>query len=333
METYRPGEQRKKPVPQSGGAYLYNDSVVYNPTGYFSAPRVEANNAGSAQADQTRAMAPGGFEADDALNNMQTAFGAASGVNNGFDANDPFAQYMNMNQGFEAGVTPAKQLTGIRHLSAIAGEEVVAKSFIFMFAALIITTVAALTTSPATAMFFFRGYNYWIFVAVELAIVMGANWAAARNKGILAGVLFAAYSYMTGVLFSILFEHFHLSSIVSIFGGCAVMFGAFAIFGLVTKRDLTSAGSLCMMALFGIIIVSIFNSIFIKSSGLDYVVSAIGVLVFVGLTAYDAQKIKKLAETATPQSVMSVSMIGALELYLDFINLFLRLLRLFGKRK
>lgn len=215
----------------------------------------------------------------------------------------------------------------------IASQEVVTKSFLFMVVALVITAVASLTTSPVLAYKMLTGSGFIVLLFAELAIAMVSNWAISKNYAVVAGVLFAAYSYLTGVLCSILFVVFTTASITIIFLATAAVFGIMAVYGLVTKRDLTNVGSILMMALISIVIVSFVNLFLIRSSMLDTVICAIGVLVFVGLTAYDAQKIKHLALLSNDSNVLTLALYGAFELYLDFINLFLKLIRLFGKRK
>jgi len=132
---------------------------------------------------------------------------------------------------------------------------------------------------------------------------------------------------------SVIYVVFTESSIASTFLITAVMFGSFAVVGLVTKKDLTKIGSLCIMGLWGIIISGIVNVFFIRSNGFDLIVSVIAIVIFVGLTAYDMQKIKNMCAYSEVESENALAMMGAFEIYLDFINLFLRLLRLFGKRK
>ncbi len=316
METYRPGE-KPKATPSSP---QMDTNVYFNATGYMSQPGVEPT--------QTSQAAPANdqlAQADQMLNNLDAVYGAA-----GPAAGD----FMDMSSGFEAGnAIPVSAYTGTQSLATDYVREAVAKSFLFMFVALLITTGAALTTSPATAISMLRGGGFTMLLIVEIAIVMGANWACKKNNIVLSGILFAAYSFINGVVFSILFLCYQLSSIASIFCASAIMFGIMAVFGIVSKKDLTTIGSLCSMALLGIILVSLFNMWFIKASSVDYVVSGVGVLVFVGLTAYDTQTIKKMAVEGGRDRVNSIAMLGALNLYLDFINLFLKLLRLFGKRK
>lgn len=250
-----------------------------------------------------------------------------SGANYNYDANYNYGnqgQYQNPynNQGYMD-----------MNLKTVATQEVVAKSFLFMVVALIITAVASLTTSPLIAYRMLTGNGFFILLIAELAIVMVSNWAVSKNNAILAGVLFAVYSYLTGVTCSILFVAYTTASITVIFLVTAAIFAIMAIFGLVTKKDLSSAGSILMMGLLGIIIVSFVNLFLLKSSMLDTIICGIGVLIFVGLTAYDTQKIKRLVAVSNDGNVLTLALMGAFELYLDFINLFLKLLRLFGKRR
>ena len=148
-----------------------------------------------------------------------------------------------------------------------------------------------------------------------------------------ASALFLLYSVMNGLFFSTIFLRYTGASIAGTFVITAGMFGAMSVYGLVTKRDLSGWGSFLFMGLIGIIIASIVN-IFLKSSGMYWVISMIGVLVFTGLTAYDVQKIKKMGEDGImaqgSEAITKGSIMGALALYLDFINLFLMLLRFFG---
>lgn len=250
-----------------------------------------------------------------------------SGANYNYDANYNYGnqgQYQNPynNQGYMD-----------MNLKTVATQEVVAKSFLFMVVALIITAVASLTTSPLIAYRMLTGNGFFILLIAELAIVMVSNWAVSKNNAILAGILFAAYSYLTGVTCSILFVAYTTASITVIFLVTAAIFAIMAIFGLVTKKDLSSAGSILMMGLLGIIIVSFVNLFLLKSSMLDTIICGIGVLIFVGLTAYDTQKIKRLVAVSNDGNVLTLALMGAFELYLDFINLFLKLLRLFGKKR
>lgn len=249
---------------------------------------------------------------------------------NNYDSTDQPHDFMDMNSGFEAG-NPI--VTTIHNVKSLLFEQVIAKSFLFMVAALIVTGLAAVTTTPALAYKMLSGYNFFILLGVDMAIVLLSNWAVSQNKAILAGVLFTVYSYLTGMTFSILFAVYTTASIATIFLVTAGLFGIMAIYGLATKTDLSSIGNILLMALIGIILISIVNVFVLKSTILDTIICIVGVLIFVGLTAYDTQKIKKMVAISNEDNVLSLALLGAFTLYLDFINLFLKLLRLLGKRK
>ena len=174
---------------------------------------------------------------------------------------------------------------------------------------------------------------FFILILGELGLVF---YLSARIDKIQPGTatgLFVGYAVLNGLTLSAIFLAYTKASIGGTFLITAGMFGAMAIYGLVTKRDLSGMGSFMFMGLIGIIIASIVN-IFLKSSALYWTISVIGVLVFVGLTAYDVQKIKHMGEQGIMEqgeaAIRKGSIIGALALYLDFINLFLMLLRFFG---
>lgn len=265
------------------------------------------------------------YNPNDNFTNYQNNYN--NGYNNDYSTNYSGQDYMN--PGFESGNPVTSRFSEVR---TVLAQEVVAKSFLFMVVALLITAWASLTTSPKVAISMLTGYNFYILLGAELLIVFVSNWAVKRNNAILAGVLFAVYSYLTGVTFSVLFMVFTTASITTIFLLTAALFGIMAVYGLATKKDLTSVGSLCFMGLIGIILAGVVN-MFLRNSMFDTVISAIGVLVFVGLTAYDTQKIKKMVAYSNDGNVLTLALMGAFELYLDFINLFLKLLSLLGKKK
>ena len=167
-------------------------------------------------------------------------------------------------------------------------------------------------------------------VIAELVIVMVLSFMAARLSPAAAFLCFVGYAALNGVSLSTIFYCYRMGSIAKAFFITGGTFGLMSLYGLVTKRDLTSLGNLLLMGLIGLIIAGIVN-IFLNSSVLELVVSVIGVLIFVGLTAYDTQKIKQLNDAGVNHG--GVAVIAALSLYLDFINLFLYILRLFGRRK
>ena len=174
-----------------------------------------------------------------------------------------------------------------------------------------------------------------LFIA-EFGLVFSIAGMVNRMSAGTATALFVIYSGLNGVTLSTIFLVYAQSSIVSTFFICAATFIACSLYGWATKKDLTSLGGFMVMGLIGIIIASLVN-LFIKSSGLSVIISYIGVFVFIGLTAYDTQKIKNMAMTQPANLDGAVirkgAILGALSLYLDFINLFLMLLSIFGQRR
>jgi len=175
-----------------------------------------------------------------------------------------------------------------------------------------------------------------ILLIAELGLVFYLSARIGRLEASTATGLFVVYAALNGVTLSFIFLAYSGSSIASTFFICASTFVACSIFGMVTKRDLTSVGSFMMMGLIGIIIASVVN-MFIRSSAMTMIISYIGVFIFVGLTAYDTQKLKHMALTQPAGIEAGVirkgAILGALSLYLDFINLFLMLLRIFGQSR
>ncbi|MBR5892751.1 MAG: Bax inhibitor-1/YccA family protein [Bacteroidaceae bacterium] len=175
---------------------------------------------------------------------------------------------------------------------------------------------------------------FWGLIIGELVLVIVLSAMINRISFTTALILFAIYSVMNGVTLAPLFIVFTAESIASAFFVTAGTFGAMAIFGYITKFDLSGIGKILIMALFGLIIASIVN-IFLASSQMEMIINYAGVLIFTGLTAYDTQKIKNLVQENINNDniIPKLSVIGSLTLYLDFINLFLKLLKLMGKRK
>jgi uncharacterized protein len=204
----------------------------------------------------------------------------------------------------------------------------------WMFGGLLLTTLAALwvVVSPAMqTLVFGNPIVTFGLIIVELGIVAFLSFRITKMTPATAASAFLVYSFLNGLTLSVIFWAYTQASIVQAFLTAAAMFGAMAVYGLVTKRDLTSWGSFFFMGLIGIVICSLVN-IFLHSSGLSFVISIVGVFVFLGLTAWDNQKLKSMATVTGPMQE-NVAVIGALALYLDFINLFLFLLRLFGNRR
>ena len=206
-----------------------------------------------------------------------------------------------------------------------------------MSLALVITGITAfyVASSPGLLQAIYtNNILLWGMIIGELALVIGLSAAINKLSLPVATLMFVLYSVLNGALFSSIFVIYTMSSIGHVFFITAGTFAAMAVLGYVTKTDLTSMGKYLLMALIGIIIATIAN-IFFKSEGLTTIVSYLGVLVFVGLTAYDSQKIKKMLMEAPDagETAQKYALLGALTLYLDFINLFIYLLRIFGKRE
>lgn len=211
------------------------------------------------------------------------------------------------------------------------------KVFLWMTLALAITGLTAfgVATNPAlVSLVFSSKLMFWGLVIVEFGLVMAISGAINKLSLQTATLLFILYSVVNGITLSVIFLAFSMSVIATTFFVTAGTFGVMALVGYTTKTDLTSMGKLLFMALLGIVIATVVN-LFVGSTGLDLVISYVGVLVFVGLTAYDTQKIKEMLQTAPDagSSMQKLSLLGALTLYLDFINLFLYLLRIFGNNK
>lgn len=206
----------------------------------------------------------------------------------------------------------------------------------WMFVGLVITGLVALLTVKNETVLRMVATNPIVFyglIIAQLGMVISISGMINKMSASTATALFVIYSALNGVTLSFIFLLFELSSIFSAFFICALTFLACSIYGWTTKKDLTSLGSFMMMGLFGIIIASVVN-MFMHSDATYYAIGYIGVVVFVGLTAYDTQKIKNMALSQPAgldgDVVRKGAIIGALNLYLDFINLFLMLLRIMG---
>ncbi|WP_297202438.1 Bax inhibitor-1/YccA family protein [uncultured Pluralibacter sp.] len=190
--------------------------------------------------------------------------------------------------------------------------------------------------TPAVMMFVFSSkITFFGLIIAQLAVVFVLSGMVHRLSAGLATTLFMLYSALTGLTLSSIFIAYTYSSIASTFVVSAGMFGAMSLYGYTTKRDLTGMGKMLFMALIGLILASLVN-IWLKSTPLMWAVTYIGVVVFVGLTAYDTQKLKAIGEqidTRDSSNLRKTAILGALTLYLDFINLFLMLLRIMGNRR
>ena len=173
----------------------------------------------------------------------------------------------------------------------------------------------------------------WLFILAPLAMVFAISFGINRLKPATAQLMFWAFAALMGISLSSIFLVYTHTSIVRVFFITSAAFGALSLYGYTTKRDMTGMGSFLIMGLFGLILAMIVN-IFLKSTGLEFVISALGVLIFAGLTAWDTQKIKEMYDVNDDGTIAGrKAVMGALALYLDFINLFLFLLRFMGDRR
>ena len=186
-------------------------------------------------------------------------------------------------------------------------------------------------TSPELLQFFFTGITKWVvmFLPIVAVILVSVGLNSRPTKGI-AQLMLHGFAAIMGLSFATIFAVFQMGSIVSAFMGAAVLFGVLSLYGYFTKNNLDSVGRFMFVGLIAIIIASIIN-IFIGSSVFAMVISALAIIIFLGLTAYDTQKIREIVTESSSDHIEEVQ--GALTLYLDFINIFLSLLQLFGDRK
>ena len=203
----------------------------------------------------------------------------------------------------------------------------------FTFSAAVVQTNAGALQLTSFGHAIFGSPLMWLLVLAPLGLVMVLSFAINRLSAGTALTLFFVYAGLLGLSLASIFLVYTHESITRVFFISAATFGAMSLYGYTTKRDLTGVGSFMFMGLIGIIIASLVN-MFLQSSGLGWAISVIGVLVFVGLTAYDTQSIKEMYSAMDDGTIAGrKAVMGALRLYLDFINLFLMLLRLFGDRR
>ncbi len=228
-----------------------------------------------------------------------------------------------------------ESMSGTSEVSAFA--VLMRKVYLWMSLALVVSGLAAyyVAGSPRLlAAIYGNPIVFWALIIAEFGLVIGLTAAINRLSFPVAACMFALYSLVNGVTLASIFLIYTMASITSTFFITAATFAVMALIGSITKQDLTKLGSILLMALIGLIIAAIVN-IFLRNSMMDMVISCIGILIFVGLTAYDAQKIKNMMleyGDAVNDQTQKLAVMGALSLYLDFINLFLYLLRFVGKR-
>ena len=203
----------------------------------------------------------------------------------------------------------------------------------YMAAGVGLTALVAWVTYQMIGPALLQGPLMWIFILAPLAMVFFISAKINTLQATTARLLFFVYAALVGVSLSVLFHIYTQSSITRVFFVAAAMFGALSLFGYTTRRDLSGLGTFLFMGLIGVIIAAVVN-LFLRSSELDWLISVVGVGVFAGLTAYDTQRIKAMYDVGDDEhSAGRKAVMGALSLYLNFINLFMMLLRLSGGRR
>lgn len=231
-----------------------------------------------------------------------------------------------------------RTMSGGRQMEAAATFPVLMrKTYMWMAMALVITGLTAyeVATNAAITQFLLMNHQImWVLLLAELGLVIGLTAAIRKISLPVATLMFVAYAVLNGVTLSSLFYVYTMGSLASVFLITAGTFGAMSLVGFFTKSDLSSMSRILFMALIGLVIASVVN-MFANIQGLERLLSYVGVLIFVGLTAYDTQKIKQMYLMApdASEATQKYAVLGALTLYLDFINLFLYLLRIFGRRE
>jgi len=214
-----------------------------------------------------------------------------------------------------------------------------ARVFMRMFIGLLVTAAVSFGISSSMGAMDFLGTYAWLFIGIlilQVVIVLILSFRVMKMSPVVSNVMFFIYAALMGVTLSIVFIAYDLGTIFQAFAISALMFGAMAIYGTITRRDLTRIGTFLRMALVGLIIASIVNLFFLNDT-MFMIINYAGVLIFVGLTAYDTQRIKNMLaeanEANAEEAIKKISVIGALILYLDFINIFLKILAIIGRRR
>lgn len=235
-----------------------------------------------------------------------------------------YNQYDNNQYGYQQYGQPAVPVSKV--------SSVMKRVYLNMCLGLLVTAFTALfcQASPSVIMFFAQNsWAMWALMIAEFGIVIGVSAGIRRLSTSTAMLLFLAFAVINGLMLFPIFLVYTHTSIAKTFFITAGTFGAMSIYGYCTDRDLSRWGAFLFMALIGLIIASLVN-IFLGSSTMDWIISIVGIFIFVGLTAWDTQQIKTMAMMAPNDTVGRLAVLGALTLYLDFINMFLYLLRLFG---
>jgi uncharacterized protein len=203
------------------------------------------------------------------------------------------------------------------------------QAFLWMFVGLLVTAGVAYWVGSSDALLGFAANNIFLLFIGQIALVVGISWGINKINATVALGLFFIYAATLGLTVGLIVTAYTGASVVTAFLSASAMFGAAAIYGATTKRSLASMGGFLFMALVGLIVASVLN-LFFASGALTWLISIVGVVLFTALTAYDVQRIQSGDLAAQTGSMEKAAVLGALRLYLDFINLFLFMLRLFG---
>lgn len=235
--------------------------------------------------------------------------------------------YCNMEEKFY------ERIEGYHSINSVSSS-LISKVYVWMTLALAITGVTAYGVATTPTLFMTMGKMMWGLIIAELVLVFTLSAAINRLSLSVATLMFIVYSVLNGCMLSSIFYVYSPMIITKVFFITAGTFGITAAYGFATKRDLSSFGRIFYMALLGLFIATVVN-FFMKSATLDYLLSYAGVIIFIGLTAWDSQKIRKLLQMQyeVDEKSQKLALLGALTLYLDFINLFLYLLKIFGNKK
>jgi hypothetical protein len=205
------------------------------------------------------------------------------------------------------------------------------QAFVWMFAGLLVSAgVAAIVQSNQRLLDFAAG-NFFLLLIGQLALVVVISWGINKISATVALGLFFIYAATLGLTIGLIVSGFNFGSVVTAFLSASAMFGAAAIYGHVTKRSLAGLGGILFMGIIGLLVAMLLN-VFLASSGFSFLISIVGVVIFTALTAYDVQRIQNGDLAIQTGSMEKAAVVGALHLYLDFVNLFLFLLRIFGGR-
>ncbi len=237
--------------------------------------------------------------------------------------------YYYNNYGYPTAAQAESELSLSRYVASVM-RRVYGKMFLGLLVTAI-TSLLVLTNETLMTLFLSSRITFFILAIAELGLVFYLSARIDKLQPATATALFYLYAVLNGVTLTPIFLIYTGSSIALTFGITSVTFGAMCLYGYVTKQDLSKMGAILFMALIGLILCTIVN-LFLHSSTMNWIISLAGVAIFVGLTAWDTQNIKRMVEVADPGQTGKIATLGALSLYLDFINLFIYLLRIFGSR-